>query len=402
MSEVQNMALAKQNFNFTKRITQAFDLFLLPAKISFNSFQINIKRKKMMKAYDNYLKIEKISDPEKKEKYTKKYSETYIAYLESIDKNIMDSIYKKLKLSKASKYEKRVLSDYHKIASLKGEDYIDYKLRKQRYLLDLDYNNMKENNASQLTKEYKKLYIEKQDKLYKGILKNYSIKLADDRKYQKATKLEVYLNVFKTIEEYLNKIIPIKFEIDGKNKYKKIMKEYEKYTTFLVGKLDEKAFLEKNMTLLSISRNLFTHSLPLVVAEQCYEKLLKDTRYLLVNSSNENKRKKTFDMLYMLVEEYNVKLLSVKIYWEDKKERQACKNFLDAYLNAKDKREKEIYILLEELRRLAGDNSVKMKQLKKIYKSRLSELGVMQSIYGINTNLSRKNYKRLLKVLVKK
>ena len=30
------------------------------------------------------------------------------------------------------------------------------------------------------------------------------------------------------------------------------------------------------MILLGISRKLFTHSIPLIVAEQCYEKLLKD------------------------------------------------------------------------------------------------------------------------------
>ena len=41
----------------------------------------------------------------------------------------------------------------------------------------------------------------------------------------------------------------------------------------------KKEFVEKNMILLGLSRVLFTHSLPLVAAEQCYNKLLS---YILV------------------------------------------------------------------------------------------------------------------------
>ena len=58
------------------------------------------------------------------------------------------------------------------------------------------------------------------------------------------------------------------------NNYNAILKSYEEYEKFAVGKLDEKDFLEKNMILLGLSRVLFTHSLPLVAAEQCYKKLL--------------------------------------------------------------------------------------------------------------------------------
>ena len=40
------------------------------------------------------------------------------------------------------------------------------------------------------------------------------------------------------------------------------------------------------MILLSLSRKLFTHSLPLIVAEQCYEKLLNDVRSLIVDTKS--------------------------------------------------------------------------------------------------------------------
>ena len=57
-----------------------------------------------------------------------------------------------------------------------------------------------------------------------------------------------------------------------------VMPDFKKFEEYTVGKLDVKDNIEKNMLLLGISRKLFTHSLPLVVAEQCYEKLLKDAK----------------------------------------------------------------------------------------------------------------------------
>ena len=61
------------------------------------------------------------------------------------------------------------------------------------------------------------------------------------------------------------------------------------------------------MILLGISRKLFTHSLPLIVAEQCYEKLLKDARNLVQDTKIAAKREKTYSMLINLIEDYNIK-----------------------------------------------------------------------------------------------
>lgn len=380
-----------------KRFTKALNLFLLPSKLNFNSYQITRRRKQLVKAYNTYNQTLTVEDASKKEKALEKYEEIYIEYLECIDKYIMDSIRKKVMNGRASEFEKEALIEYHKVAVQKDEEYIEYKYRKQKYLLELDYNKMiEEDRPSRYDDSFKKLYIEKQDRLYKGILKNYSIKITDDRMAKRTSNIQVYLNIFSTIEEYLNKIIPIKFEIDGESKYKEILKDYDQFTTYSVGKLDEKAFLEKNMLLLSISRSLFTHSLPLIVAEQCYEKLLRDTRLLLVNTSNVHKAEKAYQMLLMLIEEYNVKLLSVKIYWEDKNEREINKKFWENFTNAKSDEEKEILILLEELRKLKTDNSTKMNDLKKIYKNKLSELGVLKIIQGINNNFKGRKYKRFL------
>ena len=103
------------------------------------------------------------------------------------------------------------------------------------------------------------------------------------------------------MESYIRDVLPIKFEVEGKEKYAKILSEYESYEQFIVGKLDEKEFLEKNMILLGLSRVLFTHSLPLVAAEQCYDKLLRDTRNLIIKLNNGEKREEVYNMLLKLI-----------------------------------------------------------------------------------------------------
>ena len=84
------------------------------------------------------------------------------------------------------------------------------------------------------------------------------------------------------------------------------------------------------MVLLGISRKLFTHSIPLIVAEQCYEKLLKDARILVQDTKIANKREKAYGMLINLIEDYNVKLLSTKVFWQDLSKRDEYKKFLGA------------------------------------------------------------------------
>ena len=128
-----------------------------------------------------------------------------------------------------------------------------------------------------------------------------------------------------------------------------------------------------------MSRVLFTHSLPLVAAEQCYNKLLRDLRTLIATMTNNQKREEAYKMLIKLIEDYNVKLLSTKVYWENTDEREKYKNFWTKYSNSKDLKEKEILTLQRELSQV--DNiSPKNKELRKFYKSKLVEFGVMKNL----------------------
>ena len=386
--EERSLKVLAADTTFFNRISNTLTKLLIPTKIGLNGFLINIKRTNALKAYEALENIDDI-DTQKKEQLTNKFEETYTLYLESIDKFIMDSIYKKVKSGSASSFEREALSRYYNIVQLKENEYLEYKYQKQKFLLEVDYQNLVTSEKEKVITRYEKLYLKKIDGLYKGLLKHYSVKLADGLKAKVTNQIEVYKKIFETLEDYIKNILPIKIRIDGTEKYSKIIEEYEEYEKFSVGKLDERDFLEKNMILLGLSRVLFTHSLPLVAAEQCYKKLLKDTRNLIVNSKVEEKREATYKMLLELIEAYNVKLLSTKVYWDKPSERDDYKKFWDAYSKTNSSKEKEILSLKRELYD-TQDEYEKYAEVRKFYKNKLVDLGVMKNINGIKNNIIAK------------
>ena len=292
---------------FFNRLTRTINKILIPTKIGINGMLITAKRNSLIKAFEHY--TDEDLEVEEKDTYEKKYEEAYTVYLEALDKYVMDTIYKKVKNNSASDFEKDALSKYYGVIALKENEYVEYKFRKQKYLIELDYETVKRAKKDSTIDRFNKFYISKMDWLYKGILKNYSIKLADTMKIYDSSKEWIYIKIFNTLEEYIKNILTLKLKIEKEDKYKEIQKEYEKYEAFAVGKLDQRDQIEKNMILLGISRKLFTHSLPLAVAEQCYMKLLKDARALVQDTKIAAKREQAYNMLMTLIEEYNIKLL---------------------------------------------------------------------------------------------
>ena len=378
--EERSLKVIEPNTTFFNKISNTISKLLIPGKIGLNGMLISIKRNNVIKYYENYKKLEKSDDVSKKDGALNRYEESYTLYLESIDKFIMDSVYKKVKNGSATVFERDALSNYYNIVRLKETEYLEYKYRKQKFLLELDFENFKNSGKEKLIEKYKGLYVEKMDALYKGILKNYSIKLSDGIRSQATGLVHLYKSIFETLEEYIKKVVPIKLEIDKDNEnYETILAGYEDYEKFSVGKLDEKEYLEKNMILLGLSRVLFTHSLPLVAAEQCYNKLLRDLRSLIATMTNEKKKEEAYKMLIKLIEDYNVKLLSTKVYWENTNEREKYKTFWNKYSNSKTPEEKEILALQRELSQI--DNiSPKNKELRRFYKSKLVKFGVMKNL----------------------
>ncbi len=394
MVEERSLKVYSKDTTFFNKISTTLTKILIPTKIGINSMMINIKRSAVIKAYEQIKVAEENGATDKTEALKGKYDDSYTLYLESIDKNIMDSIYKKVKNDTASLFERNALSDYYNVVHLKDKEYLEYKYRKQKFLLELDYETLKAVKKEKIISKFMPVYLEKMDIIYKGILKNYSVKLADGLKATRVNQVDVYKNIFSTLEDYIKNVLPIKLDTDEGKKYEKILKDYEEYEAFSVGKLDEREFLEKNMILLGLSRVLFTHSLPLVAAEQCYNKLLRDTRSLIVKTKNEEKKEHAYQMLLKLIEDYNVKLLSTKVYWDKIEEREAYKKFWDSYSKADSYDEKEILSLKRELHDTALEYE-KYAEVRKFYKDKLCELGVMRRIKGNSCRSLSGHYTKL-------
>lgn len=381
--EERSLRVVATDKTFFNKLTNTLTKFLIPTQIGFNSLKISMKRNVLIKTYET-LNAENVP-VEKKEELEKRYDDAYTAYLEALDKYVLDTIYKKVKNETATQFESTALSQYYGIVQLKDREYNEYKYRKQKYLLELDNESVKNTAKEKVIEKYNRFYVSKQDSLYKGILKNYSIKLADSTNIYDSSKDWIYVKIFNTLEDYMKNILPLKI---SDPKLESVSKDYEKYEKFSVGKLDTRDNIEKNMILLGISRNLFTHSLPLVVAEQCYMKLLKDARCLVQDTKIAAKREKAYTMVLNLIEDYNIRLLSTKVYWDNSKEREEFKKFYEQYKQIeklkevdfiKYVKEKEILFIKTDLKKIRNDKT-DYSRLIKYYKRKLVDYGVMKEI----------------------
>ena len=393
--EERSLRIYNSEKTFFSKITNTLSRLLIPTKIGLNGMIISMKRNNVLKAYES---ISLVQEQSKKEIITKKFDDVYAIYLESIDKYIMDSIYKKVRNDTAEEFEKEALSQYYMITHLKESGYTEYKYKKQIYLIGLDYQSVI-NEKEKLVERFKKFYLSETESLYKGLLKHYSIRLADN--ITDGEKQEIYNKIFKTLEEYIGNILPIKFEVENNDTYKEILEEFDSFDRFTVGKLDQNDVIEKNMILLGLSRKLFTHSLPLVVAEQCYIKLLKDARSLIVDTKVLRKQEKAYSLLINIIEEYNAKLLSTKIYWEKPAQRETYKKFWDKYKEIEKLKQsnydeyvkqKEILFVKSDLQKVYT-NENKYYKIIKFYKNKLVELGVMRNLY--NSYVSEGEYTKV-------
>ncbi len=400
--EEKSLRITGTDKTFFNKITKTLTKMLIPTKIGINGMLISIKRNNLLKAFEGYKNSGENYNQKEAEA---KYDTAYESYLEALDKYVMDSIYKKVKNDTASEFEKEALSKYYEVTSLKENEFVEYKNRKQKYLLELDNDGVQLSGKEKLIDRYNQFYVSKMDILYKGILKNYSIKLADTMNTYETSKEWIYTKIFHTLEEYIQNILALKIRIGNDNVAKDVKKEYENYETYTVGKLDTKDNIEKNVLLLSISRKLFTHSLPLIVAIQCYEKVLKDARILVQDTKIATKREKAYSMLINLFEDYNVKLLSTKVYWENAKDREEFKTFWNKYkeiCKLKETnfieyvRQKEVLFIKNDMKKIQeGNTKTDYSKLITYYKRKLIDYGALRELK--NACISEGKYTKKLK-----
>lgn len=376
----RSLKVLDTNKTFFGKLSNTISKILVPTKIGINGLVITLKRNNLLKSYESYENLPNHIEDSRKEAVTEKYEEAYSLYLEAIDKHIMDTVYKKVKSNTASEFEKNAMGQYYMITNLKNTDYVEYKYKKQKYLIELDYESLKVSDKSKVLNKYNGFYVSKMDVFYKGILKNYSVSLAETTKKANLDRNKVFYNIFSILDEYMKGIMPIKLKLDEKGSLEKVIPLYEEYERFEVGKLSEKEEIEKKVLLLNISRLVFTHSLPLVAAEKCYEKLIDDTRMFIINAQNEKRKEEVYNLMLDLLSEYNEKLLSTKIYWENLKERECFKKFWEEYQTKISESEKEILVLKREVSMLNKSEDELMEQLVKYYKTKLVKFGAMREL----------------------
>ncbi|MEI3355909.1 MAG: hypothetical protein V8R81_02300 [Clostridia bacterium] len=112
------------------------------------------------------------------------------------------------------------------------------------------------------------------------------------------------------------------------------------------------------------------------------ESLVQDTKIA-------TKREKAYSMLINLIEDYNIKLLSTKVYWETPKQREEYKKFWNQYKEIsklKEKRdfieyikEKEILFIKNDMKNL-NKGKTDYSKLLKYYKRKLVDYGVMKEL----------------------
>lgn len=378
--EQRSLRVVETDKTFFSKISSTISKILIPTKIGFNGVMISVKRNSLLKAYNNYMEKNTVE-------ISKKYEDCYALYLEAIDKYIMDSLYKKVKNGTASSFEKDALAKYYFVVSLKSKNYLEYKYRKQEYLLRIDYETVSGMKNNKVVNKFNQFYVEKMDSLYKGILKNYSVKIADNVHEDEE---DTYDKIFKTLETYIMDVLPTKIEL-GDDTAKE---EYEQYLHTTVGKLDENDKIMQKVVLLGVSRKIFIHSLPLVATEKCYIKILKQARELIVNCKNETKRNKAYETFFNIADDYNEKILATKVYWDKPQERQKYKKFWEKYEKVKDnEKQKQILLLKTDIQKLNVDRK-KYHDIIELHKIRLKKMGAVRTIASTIKTYNRMIYKK--------
>ena len=364
--EQRSLRVVETDKTFFAKVSSTISKILIPTRVGLNGVMISIKRNSLIKAYNNYIN-------EQKEEQIKKYEDAYALYLEAIDKYIMDSLYKKAKNGTASSFEKEALAKYYFVVSLKNKNYLEYKYKKQEYLLRIDFETVNSIRNEKIVKKYKEFYVSKMDYLYKGLLKNYSVEISDNAK---KSENDVYKKIFDTLETYILQVLPIKIE-QGDESAKE---EYEKYIHTTVGKLDERDKIMQKIALIGVSRKIFVHSLPLAATEKCYVQVLKQAREIILNSKNETKREKAYETLFEIIEDFNIQLLSTKVYWDRPEERDEYKKFWKKFEKiGENEQAKQILFLKYDIKKL-NKNRKKYIKIIELHKKKLTQMGVIKTL----------------------
>ena len=114
---------------------------------------------------------------------------------------------------------------------------------------------------------------------------------------------------------------------------------------------------------------------------------MRDTRNLLMNTTNA-KKEKVFSMIKTIIVELHQSVLESKIYWENKEEKKIQMDFWKKYQEAETEKDKDIQIIIKELKELKKDKKIRERALRKYYYNSLRELGI-NPIFGYTNKMKK-------------
>ncbi len=341
------------------------------------NFIMNTKRNSVVKLFANYQNATSIADEAKRNQVISKYEKAYENYINMLEKFVLEIVYNRVQKKIASLKENKILSLYYEVNALKGNEYVEYKNRRQMILLDMDWDTVLSTKNESFTQKYKAFYLYNMEELYKASMRHCAVLLTDEKSPNQEEKYE---KIYTLVENYIKAVLPYRDDLKNKDK---ILEAYKNFVTtidtYSKKKSDE---IKRCKVLLEISRELFVYSLPMIAAEQCFLNLLDRTRTALGNSFIDAEQFELYQLLLDLIESYHANILTQKVYWDTQTERDEHQKFWKEFKEFKNleridydeyKRKREILFITYELKSLKKSKK-KQDELRKYYIDRMKQL----------------------------
>jgi len=398
MQELNKLEVVQKRNFFNKAVSNINKLLYKPSQRGLYGMYISLKRKDLIKAYIANNKI--VETDEVAQELENKYEKAYEAYMKIVDKYITDYIYKKVKKQVASVDEAQILSNYYKVISLKQENYIEYKCKKQQLLLNIEWDFVSLGKKEQAISNFKQIYCDKMEAIYKSLLKHYSVQLTDSSSKDNNS---IYEKILDAIQDCIQTVVITRIAEDVNGQYRKVAAQCEVLNSIEKYNLsEEQKNLKRNIILLSISRNLFTHSLPLAAAEKCYMKVLHQARNMIKNAKDRIEKDAGYKEIIKILDDLNSKVLSKKQYWENNVLKDNYKVFWDKLKNISKlekintdeyRRQKEILLIRQDIGFQKQENSLD-EVVHSFYIEKLRQLNALKKYKNTFKRLQGKYIKK--------
>ena len=115
---------------------------------------------------------------------------------------------------------------------------------------------------------------------------------------------------------------------------------------------------------------------------------MKQARNLIVSATGKKKQEETYSLLLNIIEDYNIRLESTKVYWDNQDEKDDYKKFWDNYkkiIKLKQKnyiefvKQREVLFIRADMKQLKKSKK-DFSEIKKFYKQKLVEYGDMKTL----------------------